>query len=151
MSGFVNIQDIINNDNNDRQKIYQIQIHDDGAFIMHVGYSNCISDIVASEYTFGGLKYHIISCLFDNVNATSLPIIGLLVMKGDDVIKHLQYNFIPIGEHIESSKSHKTLVKGKFTLTFHKEEKYTILKEYNKSYDIDTVIEEMISEALNID
>lgn len=150
MSQYINIKNIINDTETNKEKLFQIQSHNNGAYIMHIGYSNCISDIVLYDKIINKRNYRIISCLLDDISSEYLPIISLLVYKNKKLVQQLQYNFVPKTEKIESSISKKILIDGTFTITLHRNNKYGILKTYEVALDIDTIISEMLILSLDI-
>lgn len=163
MADFINIKDIVGNcelEPIDKQKMYQIQLHDNkkSALIMHIGYSNCISDIVLSEYKYCGKEYHIISCFIDdeiiNSNAYILPIISILITTRKNKTTYMQYNFVLNNQEpnnkITSTIDNKVYLSGTFTITYHVDNKYTVLKKYNDGLDIDSAIKEMLILSLKI-
>lgn len=151
MSQYINIKDIIcDNAETNKQKLFQVQPHNNGAFIMHIGYSNCISDIVLFDKIIDNYDYRIISCLLDNISNDYLPIVCLLVYKKEKLIHQIQYNFVPKNQKSESSVNKKILIDGSFTITFHKNNKYGILKTYDVSLDIESIISEMLILSLDI-
>jgi hypothetical protein len=161
MEDYINLKDIpintTNTTNTDETfSVYQIQSINDNNYIMEVGKCNNMVDIIINEFNINSkIKCIIVSTIIDKeglINSSTtckFNMIKIIINNKSYMI--LNFNF---SDHIKNNKtiidyiSNKTnsiKLKGFFSISFHYNNKYINLENFETFNNINDVITKMIN------
>lgn len=155
MTEYISVTKIKSTNNQDNNKVYQVQGNCDGNLIMHVGNMKQPHDILIKEFLIPNYKCFMVSRIYDIIALTTADkhkIFQMIKIIVTDTSEHshpafsLCYNFQPhtnILDKISTSKS-KIPVNGIFSITLHFADKYIVLRQYDTYSDNDTMMSNLI-------